>query len=143
MFEANARTCEALAIPAPQAVQVRAAGAAGVKQLTVFALSAENWDRGTAEVSSLLAIMEAALRSDLRDLVANNVQVTFFGELHRLPRTFQALIDRCAPRWTALQAVKWLNCDRQAHVAISSSVACTWAQAKRIAACMVCCFDDT
>jgi undecaprenyl diphosphate synthase len=70
----------------------------GIPELTVFAFSAENWGREAHEVATLLALMEAALRDDLPRLAEAGVRLTFFGELERLPQSFQRLIGRCGVR---------------------------------------------
>lgn len=74
---------------------VAAATEAGVSRLTVFAFSTENWARGEEEVAALLAAMETGLAGALPELHSAAVRLTFFGDLHRLSPSFQALIRRC------------------------------------------------
>jgi undecaprenyl diphosphate synthase len=52
----------------------------GVKVLTVFAFSSENWDRPIDEVSGLMEILVTALPLELPALLSNGVQLHFVGE---------------------------------------------------------------
>src|SRR6476619_7970352 len=51
---------------------VRAAGELGIKYLTIFSFSAENWSRPAAEVSELMGLLRRFVRNDLAELHANN-----------------------------------------------------------------------
>jgi undecaprenyl diphosphate synthase len=59
---------------------VRAAGELGIRYLTVFSFSSENWARPAAEVSELMGLLRRFVRNDLADLHANNVRVRIVGE---------------------------------------------------------------
>ncbi|ACS56065.1 MULTISPECIES: isoprenyl transferase [Rhizobium] len=59
---------------------VRAAGAAGIKYLTLFAFSSENWRRPEAEVSDLLGLLKAFIRRDLAELHRQNVRIKVIGD---------------------------------------------------------------
>ncbi|MBP2487325.1 undecaprenyl diphosphate synthase [Rhizobium leguminosarum] len=63
---------------------VRAAGAAGIKFLTLFAFSSENWRRPEAEVSDLLGLLKAFIRRDLAELHRQNVRIKVIGDRHSL-----------------------------------------------------------
>ncbi|WP_454849335.1 isoprenyl transferase [Rhizobium binxianense] len=63
---------------------VRAAAAAGIKYLTLFAFSSENWRRPEAEVSDLLGLLKAFIRRDLAELHRENVRVRVIGDRHSL-----------------------------------------------------------
>ena len=54
---------------------------AGVKHLTVFAFSSENWQRPASEVSMLMDLFMRALGKEVDDLDKNNVRVRFVGDL--------------------------------------------------------------
>lgn len=85
--EAGASTLKAVAVRCQEL---------GIRALTVFAFSTENWQRSTAEVSGLLQLMESTIASGLDELCDAGVKLTFFGELHRLSPSLQAAIARCA-----------------------------------------------
>jgi undecaprenyl diphosphate synthase len=59
---------------------VRAAGELGVRYLTIFSFSSENWSRPAAEVSDLMGLLRRFVRNDLAELHQNNVRVRIIGE---------------------------------------------------------------
>ncbi len=63
---------------------VEAAAERGVRVLTLFAFSSENWGRPEDEVSSLMGLFVEALRREVADLHRNNVQLRFIGALDQL-----------------------------------------------------------
>lgn len=63
---------------------VRAAADAGIKYLTLFAFSSENWRRPEAEVSDLLGLLKAFIRRDLAELHRENVRVKIIGDRQTL-----------------------------------------------------------
>ncbi len=56
----------------------------GVKYLTVYAFSTENWKRSQEEVSGIMILLERYLTEALRDMEKNGVSFKFFGDLSRL-----------------------------------------------------------
>jgi undecaprenyl diphosphate synthase len=64
---------------------VRAAARAGVKVVTAFAFSEENWDRPAAEVNLLMRLCLRAANRELQSLVAEGVRVRLCGSTGRLP----------------------------------------------------------
>lgn len=58
----------------------------GIKYLTVYAFSTENWKRSIAEVSGIFKLLVSYVNSDLRELVENNVRVKVLGDYTKLPR---------------------------------------------------------
>lgn len=65
----------------------------GVKYLTVFAFSTENWKRTQAEVSGLMKLFKRYLTSETKRLVSSGVRVRFIGDRMRLDETLVALMD--------------------------------------------------
>jgi undecaprenyl diphosphate synthase len=63
---------------------VRAAGELGVKYLTLFAFSSENWSRPEAEVNDLLGLLRRFIRRDLAELHRENVRIKVIGEREKL-----------------------------------------------------------
>lgn len=73
---------------------VRASAVRGVKVLTVFAFSSENWKRPVDEVSALMDILVVALSRELNQLKKEGVQLRFIGSRDGLSeRVKQSLID--------------------------------------------------
>ncbi|GMH45464.1 hypothetical protein BSKO_13421 [Bryopsis sp. KO-2023] len=64
----------------------------GVKGLTVFAFSTENWRRGKDETSFLLSLAENSLFNQLDELASNGVRLRFIGLVNSLPKSLQAKI---------------------------------------------------
>lgn len=63
----------------------------GVKYLTVYAFSTENWKRSEEEVNSIMGLLGNYLREGLRDMGKNNIRFRFFGDLTRLTPELQKL----------------------------------------------------
>ena len=71
-----------------------AASELGIKYLTVYAFSAENWRRPEDEVKGLMSLIEKAARDELRLMHQNNVRVNVSGRINELPQGLQrALTD--------------------------------------------------
>jgi undecaprenyl diphosphate synthase len=59
---------------------VRAAGEMGIKILTIFSFSAENWSRPPSEIGELMGLLRRFVRNDLAELHQNNIRVRVIGE---------------------------------------------------------------
>lgn len=68
---------------------VEACGQLGVKYLTLYAFSTENWKRPQEEVSMLMRLLMRALRDETDKLYNNNVRVHAIGQISSLPREVQ------------------------------------------------------
>lgn len=62
----------------------RAAGEIGVKYLTLYAFSTENWNRSEEEVATLMDLLREYLKSDLKEIQENGVKIVFIGERQML-----------------------------------------------------------
>lgn len=62
----------------------RAAGELGVKYLTLYAFSTENWQRNPEEVATLMGLLRDYLKSDLKEIQENGVRIIFIGERQML-----------------------------------------------------------
>src|SRR3989454_3118078 len=72
---------------------VRAADALGLRYLTLYAFSSENWSRPEGEVSTLLSLLERAIRSELPELMRRNVRLRVLGRPHGVPVQVRRGID--------------------------------------------------
>ena len=63
---------------------VRACPDVGVKYLTIFAFSTENWKRTQVEVAGLMSLFRRYITREARDLLAEGVRVRFIGDRVRL-----------------------------------------------------------
>jgi undecaprenyl diphosphate synthase len=59
---------------------VRAAGELGIRYLTLYSFSSENWSRPKSEVDDLMGLLKRFIRNDLAELHASNVRVRIIGE---------------------------------------------------------------
>jgi len=66
----------------------------GIQALTAYAFSTENWGRPSEEVEFLMTLFERVLRKELREMLEENVQIRFVGDLEALPRSLQSEIER-------------------------------------------------
>lgn len=64
---------------------VEVTGNLGIKFLTLFAFSTENWGRPKEEVDTLMRLLVEYLRKELNTLHKNNVKINIFGDLDKLP----------------------------------------------------------
>ena len=67
---------------------------AGVKVLTLFAFSSENWRRPEEEVSYLMALFVEGLSREAKSLYKNNIKIQVIGERSQLSKRLQKAIDK-------------------------------------------------
>lgn len=68
---------------------IRTAGELGIKYLTLYAFSAENWNRPKDEVDALMKYLVHYLKSETKELDKNNVKLEVVGQIYRLPENVQ------------------------------------------------------
>lgn len=68
---------------------VRSAGEIGIKYLTLYAFSVENWNRPKEEVDTLMRYLARYLKNEIGELTKNNVRLEVIGQIHRLPEFVQ------------------------------------------------------
>jgi undecaprenyl diphosphate synthase len=71
---------------------VRAAKDLGVKRLTLYAFSQENWKRPKSEVGELMRLLERYIRNELAEMIEEGVRIKAIGRLHELRPDIQALL---------------------------------------------------
>jgi undecaprenyl diphosphate synthase len=57
----------------------------GIRYLTVYAFSSENWNRPKAEVNALMSLLVSSLRKELKTLTENEIQLQAIGKIESLP----------------------------------------------------------
>lgn len=82
----------------------------GVKYLTVYAFSTENWKRPNDEVSSIMGILEKYLDETVRDMEKNRVKMKFFGDTSVLPEKLRDLIERTEKISSSFEGVQVNMC---------------------------------
>lgn len=87
---------------------VEAAPDLGIRYLTVFSFSTENWRRPAAEVSALFGLLKAYVQRDLGRLKKEGVRIRVLGRRTGLPADIAELVDK-AERETAANSDFYLN----------------------------------
>ncbi len=108
---------------------VKVSSQLGVKNLTLYAFSIENWKRPTTEVNVLMTLLESFLKSEIEELHQNNVKLTAIGKISSLPKVVQRLLHNSyektknndgltltlalsySGRWDIIQAVQMIALD--------------------------------
>lgn len=73
---------------------IRTAGELGIKYLTLYTFSAENWNRPQPEVEAIMKYLGYYLKKEIRELNKNNVRLEAIGQLHRLPESVRAQLEK-------------------------------------------------
>ena len=64
---------------------IEAAGEIGVKFLTLYAFSTENWNRPKEEIDALMGLLVKAIQNEIANLMSNNVRLQVIGNILSLP----------------------------------------------------------
>jgi len=79
----------------------RAARALGIEALTLYAFSSENWRRPEEEVSDLMGLLRHFIRTDLDELVRENVRLRVIGNYRRFSADIIAMVEDAVARTAA------------------------------------------
>ena len=69
-------------------------GEVGVKYLTLYAFSVENWNRPKDEVDTLMKYLARYLKSEVAEMHKNNLRLEVIGQIYRLPEFVQEQIAK-------------------------------------------------
>ena len=101
----------------------------GIKYLTLYAFSTENWNRPKEEVDGLMSLLVSTIKSEAKTLKKNNVQLQSIGDIESLPKSCQKELDEAigytsectgttvilalsySSRWEILEATKKIAID--------------------------------
>ncbi|MCA6071800.1 MAG: isoprenyl transferase [Endomicrobium sp.] len=72
---------------------VKAAGSLGVKVLTLYAFSTENWKRPRTEIKTLFSLLEQFIKKELEELNNSSVKLRILGDLSKFPENLKAEIE--------------------------------------------------
>lgn len=67
----------------------------GVKYLTLYTFSTENWNRPQAEINGLMELLIKAVREETKTLMDNNVRLQTIGDLGRIPERSRNKLQEC------------------------------------------------
>jgi undecaprenyl diphosphate synthase len=65
---------------------VRTCREIGIRFLTLYAFSTENWQRPQSEISALMTLLKKFLISERKEMLDNNIQLNAIGQIERLPK---------------------------------------------------------
>lgn len=71
---------------------MRACDDFGIKYLTVYAFSTENWNRKPEEVNFLMDLLGQTLKNELKEMHENNVVISFIGDTTKLSNKLQEIL---------------------------------------------------
>jgi undecaprenyl diphosphate synthase len=77
----------------------------GIKALTAYAFSTENWQRPVEEVNFLMHLFERLLRRELAQMHREGVRISFIGDLSALPKSLQTEMERSMAETLNNQAI--------------------------------------
>jgi undecaprenyl diphosphate synthase len=66
----------------------------GIRQLTLYAFSAENWKRPKSEVNFLMRMLRRFLIAERKEIMENDIRLTAIGRIHELPKAVQAELGK-------------------------------------------------
>lgn len=67
----------------------------GIKYLTLYTFSTENWNRPKEEVDTLMHLVVTAIERETPDLIKNNVSLTMIGDMSRMPEEALERLKQC------------------------------------------------
>lgn len=72
---------------------LNATGNLGIRYVTVYAFSTENWNRPPDEVSGIMELLSSAIDDEIENMMKNGVRVTMIGEMDRLPKYLREKVE--------------------------------------------------
>jgi len=72
---------------------IETAAKLGVKYLTLYAFSTENWNRPKLEVDTLMSLLFKSLKKELKTLNDNNLKLNVIGNIEQLPKDVKAELE--------------------------------------------------
>ncbi len=77
---------------------VKTSSQLGIKYLTLYAFSIENWKRPVPEVRFLMSLLESYLRKEVDELHDNGVRIKTIGKTNALPKSVQRVLQEAIER---------------------------------------------
>jgi undecaprenyl diphosphate synthase len=73
---------------------VRTCREVGIRYLTLYAFSTENWLRPKAEVTALMKLLKRFIKSEENELIENNIRLNVIGQIEQLAPEIQEMLHR-------------------------------------------------
>ena len=96
---------------------VEGAGEIGIKFLTLYAFSTENWDRPKKEVDALMELLVQAIDAETEALMKNNVRLSTIGDINSMPAKVKEKLEGC---------INFLNSNTGLNLVIALSYSSKW-----------------
>lgn len=96
---------------------IEGAGEIGIKYVTLFAFSIENWERPKAEVDTLMELLSYAIDTEMQSLIDNNVKLNVIGDISKIP-------DKA--REKILKSIKTLESNTGLNLILAISYSSKW-----------------
>jgi len=107
---------------------------AGVKQISLYAFSTENWDRPKAEVRGLMALLATLLPRELPRMQKNGVRLLTLGDISLLPARAKKAVEKTCYETrnnSRIDLILCLNYGGQQEIVSGVKRACQWAVEQR------------
>ncbi|MDR3365270.1 MAG: di-trans,poly-cis-decaprenylcistransferase [Clostridiales Family XIII bacterium] len=114
---------------------VRHASDLGIRHLTVYAFSTENWKRGAEEVKGIFQLLLVYVRRELDELHRNNVKVDVFGDRGAFSKTVAAALGKTIEKTSKNTGLRFhicLNYGSRAEILAAAKAVCADAEAGRL-----------
>jgi undecaprenyl diphosphate synthase len=72
---------------------IRAADKLGIKYLTLYAFSTENWKRPAGEIATLMQLLKDYLLKERQELIDNNIKLNALGQIERIPEEVRKILE--------------------------------------------------
>ncbi len=96
---------------------VEGAGEIGIKHLTLYAFSTENWERPQTEVEALMELVVYAIENETKSLMKNNVRLSVIGDLKKMPEKVKVKLEGC---------IRQLNSNKGLNLVLALSYSSKW-----------------
>ncbi|HUT85010.1 MAG TPA: isoprenyl transferase [Thermodesulfobacteriota bacterium] len=73
----------------------------GIQVLTLYAFSLENWSRPAIEIKALMELLKRYLKSELSELIKNNIRLNVIGDTHILPEDVWKMVSEAVQKTAA------------------------------------------
>ncbi len=101
----------------------------GVRQLSLYAFSTENWDRPKLEVRGLMSLLSILLPRTLPEMMQNDVRFRVLGDISPLPGSAKRAVENAMSETkgnTGMDLILCLNYGGQQEILAAARTACEW-----------------
>jgi len=105
----------------------------GVRQISLYAFSTENWERPKLEVRGLMSLLSILLPKTLPDMMRNGVRFRVLGDISPLPGSARRAVEKAMRETEAntdVDLILCLNYGGQQEILAAARKACEWVQAQ-------------